>query len=368
MKRSLLVIYAVFYSFQLSAAERPGATPSKLVEIQTRGWYKEKVRAWQSYLTDNGDDKQGWLEYFRTTQYSGAPSEGVYSLAQEIDTRFEGTFEAYYAQAKAIGWTKEGIENLKLALEKEHRSEITLADRILLAEFDADIQSRQLLNQKLLESQSLYPSLLNYSYNVLMSVGHEGKLIVKGEATTIPLWLLQDVMGVRQDVDILNIDLAQNKDYLSDWLSRHQLNGIEMIDDMGVGKLIGKLPELNTATDFYFGLTLPNEQVNSIEERLYVVGLASLHRNNQFDNYKMLKENIENRFLIDYLTVDFNGEPKTATGRVYETNYILPFLLLKEYYDELEDFDSSEKWENIILKLADRSQIKNRVAMHKDFP
>lgn len=48
--------------------------------------------------------------------------------------------------------------------------------------------------------------LLNYSYNVLMSV--EGSvLFTEGDNTTLPLIALQDVWKVRPDVTILNLDI-----------------------------------------------------------------------------------------------------------------------------------------------------------------
>jgi hypothetical protein len=265
--------------------------------------------------------------------------------------RFDGSFGSYYAMAKIEGWSDKGVDLHKMAIEHASNLEDLLPERLMLAEVTSDHSTRKALSKELFGTKMLYPSLLNYSYNVLMSVGERGILIVQGESATIPLWLLQDVMNVRADVSVLNLELAANKSYLHNWMVERKLNGTELLGSMDAQALMGKLPGLNASNDFYFGLTLADDRVNSIEEQLYVVGLTSIHRNNTFDNYGMLKENIEKKFLLDYLTVECTGEPKTATGRVYETNYILPFLLMKEYYDKTGDVEAAENWRDKILTL-----------------
>ncbi len=52
----------------------------------------------------------------------------------------------------------------------------------------------------------------DYSYNLLQSVEKDAILITAGDNDTFPLWYLQDVEGVRRDVRIANLSLA-NMDY-----------------------------------------------------------------------------------------------------------------------------------------------------------
>lgn len=363
IQRVIFTLTLLTISQWSKALDRPENIPSRLVEIKAKGWYEEKARIWHTYLLNHSEDRAGWLEYFKASYYAGAPNQLLTEQADNLTTKFPNTYEAHYVKAKLLGWGSSGVEQMKLAIQKNNNSTLLLPEQLLLTEIEGDAKHRKDISQKIFDSKRLYPSLLNYAYNVLMSVGHQGALIVKGESMAIPIWLMQDVMKVRQDVKVLNVDLANNTDYLSQWITRHNLDGGQLVQKEDYKKLILKLPELNTQTDFFYGLTLPKDQLNSIEERLYVVGLASLHRNETFDHYNMLKENIERKFLIDYLTVDFNGEPKSATGRVYETNYILPFLLLKEYYDNNNDAKSAEHWEDMVLDIADKSQIKTRVEM-----
>ncbi len=362
MQKLILTLIVSFSFLVAKAGERPSPIPSKLTKVQAKAWYEEKARSWQTYLLENEGEKTDWLEYFKASYYAGIAQQELERIAKEISQRFQNSYEAFFVQARTLGWSEEGVMKMKKALQLSEKHEM-LPERIILAELSLERNNRKALSQQLFDSKQIYPSLLNYSYNVLMSVEENGILVLQGEATTLPIWILQDVMNVRKDIKILNLNLAENQGYLENWLTENQLTGANLAASLSHQELVLKLPELNPEHDFFYGLTFPQNKLSSLEERLYVVGLASRHSNKPFDHYGELQQNIEQKFLLDYLTVDFSGEPKTASGRVYETNYIVPFLLLKEYYDQKDDKQAASKWKETILTIADRSQLKNRVTL-----
>ncbi|WP_089358011.1 formylglycine-generating enzyme family protein [Ekhidna lutea] len=350
MKNLKISYLLVFLSITTFAKVRPEPIPSKLTELKSKGWYNERFTLWKKFMNDNPTDKNGWIELFKSAKYSGASDEELQIISTDVNKYHPESAEAEYVKASLIGWTDEGVSSLENALIKSNTDDF-LEARVLLAEFKLS-DDREIYSDKVFESGLVHSSTLNYAYNVLMSVVDNGILITEATHTTIPLWVLQDVMSVREDVEIINLELAENSSYLS-----------RKFEDLGIksSETIFDLPESNPDSDFFYALTLPRKHISAIDSRLYVVGLASQYESDRLDQYGSLKENLENRFLLDYLTIDFNGEPNSSTGKVLEANYLVPLVLLKEYYDEYQQFEKSDFFKDRLLLIADRNQLKSQV-------
>jgi formylglycine-generating enzyme required for sulfatase activity len=86
-----------------------------------------------------------------------------------------------------------------------------------------------------------------------------------------------------------------------------------------------------------------------------VIGLASQISTERIDNISIIRHNLENRFLMDYLTVDFNGESSFAAGKVLSANYLVPMLLLDEHYRSANQSEKADQLEILIRKLAEQN-------------
>lgn len=354
MKQLLMICLLVGF-FAASAELRPDLIPSKLSELKAKNWYLEKSKVWKDYLTENPTDEEGWLHFFRAAKYGGADHNELMKVSEQIGSQFPASSVYQYVLFENLGWSEEGIEKLERAFELSGKATIFLEEKLLLKEYQLEGE-RAVIAHQIFEKGLINESTLKYGYNVLMSVGQDGLLFTDASHTSIPLWVLQDVMSVRKDVTIINLELATSMDYLNRKLSAESLK-------IPATREWSAVPDANPSRDFYYALTVPRKNLTEIEDNLYVVGLASQLGSQRLDHYNSLRENIENKFLLDYLTIDFNGEPNTSTGKVLGQNYIVPFLLLKEYYDEQGLEKESSRWKDLIISVAEKSQLKARVEL-----
>ena len=353
----LLVAFPLFAN-----ALKPEKILPKTLEIRNTSWYAEQEKAWLEELSINSKNKpDAWFNYFASAVYAQESKETLNSIAAKINHEVPGTYESLVVKVWNDGFNEHSYDLLQKAYAMQ--PDKTEAYNLLqtFAEMKLDKHGRASFSKQLYTSSQISSALLNYSYNVLMSLEPSAIIITEGESTTAPLYVLQDVLNVRRDVTILNLDWLTNSDYRSRKFSENGLapwqGEVSNLDELR--KMISaELPQKNTSRKFYYALTLAKENVSEIKQSLYVVGLASLHSLTNFDNVAVIKHNLEKEFLMDYLLVDFNGSSKSDAGKVFSSNYLLSMILLCETYQKEGSLEKAKKLRSLMERIADDSDKK----------
>lgn len=349
-----IVIIVLLLSHLTCFAEEPEKIFPRTKVIKQTGWYAAQAELWKARTVSRPADPESWLNYFLASKYAQSDPAMLTQIVNDASVSIEGTFEYHFMSCLASPFSRTGFDHLRAAQQIQPDHPMLFAELMQMSEFINDIAGRKAYSERLFSTGLVSQSLLNYSYNVLMSVEEDAILFTDSDNTTLPIYVLQDVLGTRRDVTVLNLDMLQESDYRKPKLAAIDLRLAESVAATKQG-LCTLLPEQNPGRAFYYALTLAKDNITSIKDQLYVMGLASHLSAKRVDNLASIRENLENRFLLDYLTVDFNGENEYSAGRVLNSNYLVPMLLLLDHYRSTGESDKAEQLQIQIINIARQS-------------
>jgi formylglycine-generating enzyme required for sulfatase activity len=334
------------------------ATPEKIYPktkiLKPISWYSDQMLEWGSYVQSHSTEADAWLNFYAATRFAQQDAEQLDLIVEKMTTAIPNTFEYYLIQGWHAGFGTDATKHLTQAYEMKPEHSGSYGLLMLASEFQGDKNARLFYAKKMHEAGILSASLLSYSYNVLMSVESGSVLFTEGDNTTLPLLALQDVWNVRQDVTVLNLDMIIYPDYRKSKLVDAGLV-LPIITETNPDfkqLICAALPVENSSRKFYYALTLSKENISDLKDQLYVVGLASQLSATRIDNITLIKDNLEKRFLLDYLAVDFNGTSQFDTGNVLSSNYLVPLLLLYEHYEKIGEKERQTEISALVYKIA----------------
>jgi hypothetical protein len=210
MKRILLV-FALLPVLGLAAPEK---IHPKTLELKSIDWYTQQAKAWSEETNRNRSHAESWFNYYAASYFSQDATAHLNQIVQDMEKAVPDSYELLVVKGWNSGYSLESLRFVQEAYAMSPEKPEAYGLLQILSELNLDAAGRATFSDQLLSHAQLSPSLLSYSYNVLMSPEPGSILITEGESTTSPLFALQDVMKVRKDVSILNLDLLGNATYL----------------------------------------------------------------------------------------------------------------------------------------------------------
>lgn len=368
----------LFIIFGTSVFQLLGQPPQKVVRITRASypvsWYQTQSRLWQQALKTHPENASGWQSYYeanralRNLQESHVPLD---EIMQQMKTAVPNSFEYHYLSYRNGEFNQAQQAGRFASLEKAHqiapdRTEVW-EEYVTHYELMGQLQQRKEANQKRYRCNDIPSDLLAYNYNVLMSLEPNAILFTNGDNDTYPLWLLQDALGIRSDVIVLNRSLSYEQTYLNQLLRHYQISAFEReirtqadLDDYHPALRQHLL--LFSKRPLYYAATVSPAAYADIKDRLYLVGLAFVYSGGRLDNEKQLAYNVENKFLLDYLKVDLAYQDPHSPVRQLEQAYLTPMLTLHRYYRKQGETGKAEATKALILKIARRAGREAEVA------
>lgn len=210
-------------------------------------------------------------------------------------------------------------------------------------EMNENTRDRKIFSTKLYKSNTISDYLMEYNYNVLMSLPKNAILFTNGYDDTYPVWVTQDVKQVRKDVTVINIDLLKDNVYRDKVFAnlnyRKKLTGVDLIADV---------IKNNTDKNIYLGLTVDKKLIGKLYQNLYLVGVVFKYSSKPFNNIALTKQQWENQFKKK--TIKEN--PSSFKQKQVLANYLLSFIYLHNYYVEKGEIVKAAELKKLTLKIA----------------
>ncbi len=177
---------------------------------------------------------------------------------------------------------------------------------------------------KLLESDRLTDNVVAYSGDILRSVQENGTLITHGFDDGFGSYYALNQQGIRSDVTLVSLDFLQSEAYRADLKTKgYKLPTTNTVDV----NYLANFCALNVDKNLSVSLTTPKEYFQTIQDKLFVVGLVFEYHSDGFDNFT------RNEYLWnESLEKSVISNPMDEKGKQLSANYLPMLLHLRKVY------------------------------------
>jgi hypothetical protein len=328
-----------------------------------QGWYEDQAALWRHQLARQPDDPRGWYSLYLALEYGGATRASRAAVLETMTTAVPDSYELAYLRARHETDPEVSQRRLEEALSRCPDCGEVLEELALQREMAGDVAGATRLWRRLYDTAALPSGLLDYNYNLLQSVADGGVLVTAGDNDTFPAWLLQRVVGVRRDVLVINLFLADA--HRDDLTRRLRVHGVRIDADAlprqdqpaFLAALCDAVAHASPDTPIHVALTVGAGLRQPIAHRLRLTGLAA-RLDDGTDPRPLLVENLERRFRLDSLWHDWYAEAHPATRPIVRRlngNYAYAMLLLADRLEGDGDQATAELWRRRALQVAETS-------------
>lgn len=225
--------------------------------------------------------------------------------------------------------------------------------RIRTAELRGDKEEVSRICREWYASGQFSPGKLDWCFNMMMSLEDNAILITQNDHDTYPVWMLQQVFGIRQDVMLWSLPLLEQGAYRKHFKGSVMLESVPDQEDIAthIGSWLNKNGNFSN-TPIFISVLVDRSRLNLEPKKLYLTGLAFKFTQFNYDNIAVLRYNYEQRFRLNMLDLNWNQERAPEVLAQLNLNYIPAFKLLYEHYKTGGELEKAAMLEYRCMNIA----------------
>ena len=349
-------------------AQKPEPVYSFIRQTHDFDWYEQQAKAWKQEIDRGTKDKMAWVYFFKANRYAKFTDEkkweskaGSYFITQDkiiklAEKAIPKTFECYFLKSNDDeAGNGVGESNIMKAQALRPYDPLILPWLMNYYQFKNDKTNIEIVSKKWLESNEMPQEILTTAYNNLVSLEPNAILLTNGDNDTYPYWVLQNARKLRTDVTVLNISLGLINPYRERLFGESGIPQLVMKNDSCRRSefLVTHVIENVHDKPIYVGVFTDQDYYKSYADNMYLIGLSYKYSKKAFDNIAVLRNNVENKFMLDFLRNSFYNNYAQSAVNQMNTGYLALFLKLYEHYEACGETQKAERLKEIAKKVAE---------------
>lgn len=388
----VLLTLSIFFIGNQAQAQKPEPVYSIVKQLQPYEWYVKQAGLWKKEIQKDSTNAPAWYNYYianRMANLTGKPDkwdsekdkvlQDMAAIVEDMGKAIPESFEYNHVVFWNGGNNIELFPYLEKAYAIDPNRPETYDDFITYYEVKRDKAKVEQFCKMWYNSGDVSPGILNMNYNVMMSIEEDAIIFTAGDNDTYPLWILQYAKNINKNVVVLNTSLIFIEEYRKALFSELNIPAFEKEVSDFVTKEIKKKDNYQLAYNefqkalvkhivdnsrkrpVYFAATVRKNIYADFEDKLYLEGLAFKYSEAGYDNLAILRRNVEKRFLLDYLQIDFANDMSLSVVDHTNFNYILPFVNLYDHYVLASESEKATWIKSLAMKVAKRAGQEEKI-------
>lgn len=367
----------------------PAQTPERQIsfarESKPHSYYVQQAGLWAKELAKDSTSEENWYNFFRACRnsYGSANWKSDFikespalrtgpDILIEMEKHIPNSFTYNYLQYLEGGIIPSRSPFLLKAYSMNPDFEGISSSMISYALSVGNDSLRKQVNKRWYPKNEIASGLMTYAYNALMSLDSNAILFSENDNDTYPLLMLQDVLGIRTDVKVINIDFLLIDSYRSSiyntlGIPALSINADPDIYQLNWEKVLGQcLKFYKGKRPMYVSMTLSPSLYKEYENDFSVSGLAYRYSTTPIDLAAWNRRLYEKGFLLDSIRHPLVIEQNQANVDIQDLNYVDFFKAI--YTDSLshQQLVRAQQVKSLAINLVSRmghpewtDQVKN---------